>query len=284
MNRTIRAFFGTTKYCAYFLKDTKCLNEDCVYLHEFLKDESLISTVPPSSPSPHSRPQKEEHEKKKVTLGYLSHFFEDLRKVKPRASSTVFPSFAGILKSIEKSMESKSVSEKKAPRKGTDPPSKPMNKPLDIISMDANPQPGQKPAHMTDSDENPREKHSEKKIGEKEYHSDEHSFSSEETSESFNKQRRNTIEVNEVDKLIIRSFTSTRFGKIRSGSDQFEIGKNKNSRFGFANRETGSDEKLENCREKIAKSIQEFFVSWSNRRQIEEIFNFEQTGHSPQDD
>lgn len=42
-NKTIRAFFGTTKYCTFFLKELKCLNEDCVYLHEYIKDDTIFN-------------------------------------------------------------------------------------------------------------------------------------------------------------------------------------------------------------------------------------------------
>eukprot|EP01134_Creolimax_fragrantissima_P001465 CFRG1465T1 len=33
-NRVVRASFGTTKYCSYFLKHVSCPNPDCMYLHE----------------------------------------------------------------------------------------------------------------------------------------------------------------------------------------------------------------------------------------------------------
>ena len=36
--RPIRASFGTTKYCSYFLRSVQCNNPDCMYLHE-LGDE-----------------------------------------------------------------------------------------------------------------------------------------------------------------------------------------------------------------------------------------------------
>ena len=32
--RLLRASFGTTKYCSFFLKDQKCVNKECLYLHE----------------------------------------------------------------------------------------------------------------------------------------------------------------------------------------------------------------------------------------------------------
>ncbi|KAF8819497.1 hypothetical protein IE077_000930 [Cardiosporidium cionae] len=37
-NRALRASFGTTKYCSYFLRNSKCNNADCFYLHQ-LGDE-----------------------------------------------------------------------------------------------------------------------------------------------------------------------------------------------------------------------------------------------------
>ncbi|KEG03928.1 CCR4-NOT transcription complex subunit 4, putative [Plasmodium vinckei vinckei] len=33
-NKTLKASFGTTKYCSSFLKNYSCVNEDCFYLHE----------------------------------------------------------------------------------------------------------------------------------------------------------------------------------------------------------------------------------------------------------
>jgi len=46
-DRTIRASYGTTKYCTFFLRDQACPNPDCLYLHRaanekdtFMKDES----------------------------------------------------------------------------------------------------------------------------------------------------------------------------------------------------------------------------------------------------
>jgi CCR4-NOT transcription complex subunit 4 len=40
-NHLIRASFGTTKYCSYFLKGIECNNKDCLFLHK-LADESDI--------------------------------------------------------------------------------------------------------------------------------------------------------------------------------------------------------------------------------------------------
>ena len=41
--KIIRAFYGTTKYCNYFLNSTSCPNRDkCVFLHELATDEDII--------------------------------------------------------------------------------------------------------------------------------------------------------------------------------------------------------------------------------------------------
>ena len=41
--KIIRAFFGTTKYCNYFLNSSPCPNEDkCMFLHKLVKDKDII--------------------------------------------------------------------------------------------------------------------------------------------------------------------------------------------------------------------------------------------------
>ena len=41
--KVIRVFFGTTRYCYYFLDNQKCPNsEKCVYLHQLVMDDDLI--------------------------------------------------------------------------------------------------------------------------------------------------------------------------------------------------------------------------------------------------
>lgn len=41
-NHLIRASFGTTKYCSFFLKGIECNNKDCLYLHKFAEDADII--------------------------------------------------------------------------------------------------------------------------------------------------------------------------------------------------------------------------------------------------
>jgi len=44
-DRLIRASFGTTKYCSYFLNNEDCLNPDCVYLHRYGEDIETVTKV-----------------------------------------------------------------------------------------------------------------------------------------------------------------------------------------------------------------------------------------------
>ena len=41
-NNLIRASFGTTKYCQYYLDKNKCINKNCVYLHKKANPEDII--------------------------------------------------------------------------------------------------------------------------------------------------------------------------------------------------------------------------------------------------
>ena len=39
----LRASFGTTKYCTFFLKNMDCPNKDCLYLHHLANDDDIIN-------------------------------------------------------------------------------------------------------------------------------------------------------------------------------------------------------------------------------------------------
>ena len=41
-NHLIRAIFGTTKYCSYFLKGIECNNKDCLFLHKKADENDII--------------------------------------------------------------------------------------------------------------------------------------------------------------------------------------------------------------------------------------------------
>lgn len=39
----LRASFGTTKYCTFFLRGTQCSKPDCMYLHELGEEEASFT-------------------------------------------------------------------------------------------------------------------------------------------------------------------------------------------------------------------------------------------------
>lgn len=42
-NHVFRASYGTTKYCSNFLRNTVCLNKDCLYLHSIANESDILS-------------------------------------------------------------------------------------------------------------------------------------------------------------------------------------------------------------------------------------------------
>lgn len=41
----LRASYGTTKYCANFLKGSECHNKECLYLHALAEENNIIDRV-----------------------------------------------------------------------------------------------------------------------------------------------------------------------------------------------------------------------------------------------
>lgn len=41
----LRASFGTTKYCTFFLKNCDCPNKDCLYMHNLAEDGDIVNKV-----------------------------------------------------------------------------------------------------------------------------------------------------------------------------------------------------------------------------------------------
>ena len=42
-NHVFKASYGTTKYCSNFLRNTVCLNKDCLYLHSLANESDILS-------------------------------------------------------------------------------------------------------------------------------------------------------------------------------------------------------------------------------------------------
>ena len=144
-------------------------------------------------------------------------FYEDIKKYKLKTTTTVFPNVSGIIKNLENLLE-----KDKKPKKIE----KTLNKPLDIISLDEvkeepkdfNKNKNERNTNKEENDSKMKKKSS-KLMKCKEYHS-EHDESSNLSSESndensnFNRMRRKTVNVSEIDELIIKSFISDEFGNI----------------------------------------------------------------------
>ena len=43
-SRLIRASFGRTKYCKFFLKNSQCLNKDCPYQHYYSDNKDILTS------------------------------------------------------------------------------------------------------------------------------------------------------------------------------------------------------------------------------------------------
>lgn len=41
--RLIRASYGRTKYCKFFLKNSKCPNKECPYKHSESKEQDILT-------------------------------------------------------------------------------------------------------------------------------------------------------------------------------------------------------------------------------------------------
>jgi len=41
----LRASYGTTKYCTFFLKNCDCPNKDCLYLHYLADENDIVNRV-----------------------------------------------------------------------------------------------------------------------------------------------------------------------------------------------------------------------------------------------
>jgi len=101
-DRTIRASYGTTKYCTFFLRDQSCPNPDCLYLHRaanekdtFMKDES-------------SNNKSVFIDQQKMAVEHLQKHLPEIDKIiasQAKNVKTVFPSMDTIRTKIKEYLE-----------------------------------------------------------------------------------------------------------------------------------------------------------------------------------
>lgn len=93
-NHVIKASYGTTKYCNNFLKNSVCLNEECLYLHEIADEEDIISRSEMSN----NKKIFELQQKKAIELSQIKTVRKrkQLEEIKKRR--TIFPNAYDVYK------------------------------------------------------------------------------------------------------------------------------------------------------------------------------------------
>jgi hypothetical protein len=91
-DRQIRASFGTTKYCSYFLKGQECRNKECLYLHKLVPSEETIpKEIVSNNRALFNDQQKIAYQLSGITSVPLSTFKKEMKSFAPKGSS-IFPS------------------------------------------------------------------------------------------------------------------------------------------------------------------------------------------------
>lgn len=90
----IRASFGTTKYCTYFLREASCPNPECLYLHQTAKKSDCYDKNEIIG-------NKILFYEKNIAMDHILQYKNDIARMKPRNSS-IFPSIIVVLERIKK--------------------------------------------------------------------------------------------------------------------------------------------------------------------------------------
>ena len=108
-NHVIRASFGTTKYCSYYLKGIECNNKDCLFLHKKADENDIIKRGDLTSNKIIFAKQHEYAEK--IADIYNPEVKKKIMKVK--RAKTIFPSPDTIYKNLEPNERNKNLSKNK---------------------------------------------------------------------------------------------------------------------------------------------------------------------------
>ena len=108
-NHVIRASFGTTKYCSYYLKGIECNNKECLFLHKKADENDIIKRGDLTSNKIIFAKQHEYAEK--IADIYNPEVKKKIMKVK--RSKTIFPSPDTIYKNLEPNERNKNLSKNK---------------------------------------------------------------------------------------------------------------------------------------------------------------------------
>lgn len=102
----IRASFGTTKYCTFFLKNLDCPNKECLYMHSLADDEVIVNkddcnTINQDNKNYSSHSHKNIfHEQHLLAIKMANLFSKDIKRKYAEKSKrkSVFPSLESIYK------------------------------------------------------------------------------------------------------------------------------------------------------------------------------------------
>ena len=102
-NHVIRASFGTTKYCSYYLKGIECNNKDCLFLHKKAEENDIIKRGDLTSNKIIFAKQHEYAEK--IADIYNPEVKKKIMGIK--RAKTIFPSPDNIYKNLESNERNK---------------------------------------------------------------------------------------------------------------------------------------------------------------------------------
>lgn len=117
-NRLLRASFGTTKYCSFFLKEQKCLNKDWLYLHKWHSDQETYTKEEMANKKIFSDQQEIAIKHSEINVKSREEFAKDWEKnIGPIPVNSRFPSVLQIYDKFSSYDKLKQEIEQTTPKK-----------------------------------------------------------------------------------------------------------------------------------------------------------------------
>ncbi|KAF1807163.1 hypothetical protein FB192DRAFT_1317782 [Mucor lusitanicus] len=112
-DRVVRASYGTTKYCTYYLRNMTCPNPNCLYLHEQGEDMDTISKEELATGKHHMRDMLTEdddeehgdHHRYEGSSSHHNHNHSTPQQQRPQLSSDDFPAVSSSSKTNNKATD-----------------------------------------------------------------------------------------------------------------------------------------------------------------------------------
>ena len=117
-SRLLRASFGTTKYCSFFLKEQKCLNKDWLYLHKWHSDQETYTKEEMANKKIFSDQQEIAIKHSEINIKSREEFMSDWEKnTGPIPETSRFPSILQIYDKFSSYEKLKQEIEQTTPKK-----------------------------------------------------------------------------------------------------------------------------------------------------------------------